>query len=60
MVILISDNGRGVSASQADLTGVGMLNMKQRLQIIGGEFKVENNPAGGTAVAMQMPRKWSV
>ncbi len=59
MMIVISDNGRGVSVGLADPTGVGMLNMKQRLATIGGGFDLESNPSTGTTVTMRLPRRWS-
>ncbi len=59
MVIVISDNGRGVSEGLADPTGAGMKNMKQRLKTIGGKFDLESNSGSGTSVTMHLPRRWS-
>ena len=58
-VIVISDNGRGVSEGLADPTGAGMKNMRQRLETIGGEFELESTPSTGTTVMMRLPGRWS-
>ena len=59
MMIIITDNGRGVDKGLSDPTGDGMLNMKQRLETIGGKFDLESNPSGGTTVTMRLPGRWS-
>ena len=59
MMIVITDNGRGVSEGLSDPTGVGMLNMKQRLETIGGKFDLESSPSSGTTVTMRLPGRWS-
>lgn len=59
MMIVITDNGRGIGKGLSDPMGDGMLNMKQRLETIGGKFDLENSPSGGTTVTMWLPRKWS-
>lgn len=59
MMIVITDNGRGVSEGLFDPTGAGMLNMKQRLETIGGRFDLESKPGNGTTVTMRLPGRWA-
>ncbi len=55
--ISVMDNGRGFSPpAGAPPKGNGLLNMKERLQAIGGHCRIEHPPAGGTRVILEMPR----
>lgn len=59
LVITISDNGRGYHAVTPDPTGDGLRNMSERLENIGGQFKMARNADGGTLITMSLPGKWS-
>lgn len=49
----ISDNGKGISADMR--AGVGLSSMRERAAELGGECEVQNIPAGGTCVKVQLP-----
>jgi signal transduction histidine kinase len=51
--IEIRDNGRGFSADVN--TGNGLVNMRRRLELIGGKCEVHSRPNGGTAVRFELP-----
>lgn len=59
MTLTISDNGRGYHALTPDPTGDGMLNMRRRLEKIGGKFEIVRNAGGGTLITMRLPVEWS-
>src|SRR5262249_19237628 len=45
--IIIEDNGRGFPASGEGLAGDGLINMRQRLEKVGGRFEYVTRPGGG-------------
>ncbi|MGZ8559859.1 MAG: triple tyrosine motif-containing protein, partial [Chitinophagaceae bacterium] len=47
--IIISDNGKGFNPATTD-TGNGLLNMKQRADLINATLKVESSPGQGTRI----------
>jgi ligand-binding sensor domain-containing protein/signal transduction histidine kinase len=63
LVIIVSDNGKGIGVSDAgakmvDATsapGNGLRNMSQRLTDIGGDCAVTSEPGGGTTVRFILP-----
>jgi signal transduction histidine kinase len=53
--LTIEDNGRGLSAPNGERKGLGLRIMSYRAKLIGGEFKTEHPPKGGTRVVCQVP-----
>jgi signal transduction histidine kinase len=37
------------------LRGVGLLGMRERLEILGGSLRIDSEPGGGTRVVMTVP-----
>lgn len=56
LTVAIQDNGRGFSPDESP-AGNGLVNMQRRLTDIGGTYRVESQPSGGTTVTMQLPLK---
>jgi signal transduction histidine kinase len=52
--IRVTDNGRGLAAT-GNVTGRGMLNMKNRSARISGFLKVESVPGAGTMILLRLP-----
>ncbi len=52
LCIEVVDDGRGI---EGDVTGSGLVNLKQRADDIGGSFTVETVPTGGTKVKWCAP-----
>jgi len=50
--ILVKDNGKGFSSSDASRFGNGLHNMEKRMKTIGGRFILESSPGEGTSVAI--------
>jgi PAS domain S-box-containing protein len=52
----IRDNGRGVTAEQAtDPRAIGLLGMRERAALIGGEFRISGQRGKGTVVSVHVP-----
>jgi PAS domain S-box-containing protein len=55
----IKDNGRGLPAERAwrrkKSKRLGLLGMKERLEMVGGKFTIESVPGKGTTITAQIP-----
>jgi signal transduction histidine kinase len=51
----IADDGTGFSKTQKQMNGVGISIMRYRVNLLGGEFEIEDRPAGGTIVSCTVP-----
>jgi ligand-binding sensor domain-containing protein/signal transduction histidine kinase len=56
--IVVMDDGHGMASGNLDPTGEGLANMRQRLDKIGGEFKLRSR-ANGTTITLRLPGKWT-
>jgi PAS domain S-box-containing protein len=55
--LMVRDNGRGISAAElSDRKSIGLLGMRERAQIVGGEVTVTGMPGAGTTVLVRLPR----
>ena len=52
--LLISDNGVGFAEEQAK-SGFGLLGLKERAELQGGDFYINKRAGGGTQVAVHLP-----
>jgi signal transduction histidine kinase len=52
----VKDNGRGITeAEKANTKSLGLLGMRERVQLIGGAIQIDGSPGRGTAVVVQIP-----
>jgi two-component system, NarL family, sensor histidine kinase DevS len=51
---VIEDDGRGF-APDADHEGLGLLGIRERLQLLGGRLTIESSPTGGTTLRAEVP-----
>jgi signal transduction histidine kinase len=61
ITVEIWDNGRGFEApspggARPPSGGVGLLTMRSRAQMLGGDLAIETRPEGGTRVVLTIPR----
>ena len=54
LVMIVEDDGRGM-AQPAPPGHLGLLGIRERLELIGGEMKIESAPGQGTAVFVRIP-----
>jgi len=51
----IADNGRGFDpATAADSRGLGLTNMRERMEKLGGRLEIESSPGEGTTIRVSM------
>jgi len=56
MVLEVRDNGRGVTAEEVrNSKSLGLLGMRERAMMLGGEFRIAGEPARGTIVTVRIP-----
>ncbi len=53
--IIIKDNGNGFDPKKLEFPGNGLLNMKRRMNDIGGEFQIHSNVGKGTEISLVIP-----
>jgi len=56
LILKIKDNGKGIKPEQIkDPRSLGLIGMKERAMIFGGEVTIEGMPGSGTEVIVEMP-----
>ncbi|MFZ4754682.1 MAG: PAS domain-containing sensor histidine kinase [Miltoncostaeaceae bacterium] len=57
LVLRVADNGTGLDTSGANAPsdGVGIIGMRERVQMVGGAIRIEGRPGGGTTVEAAVP-----
>jgi signal transduction histidine kinase len=60
LALTVSDDGSGFDAAIEGLPGAdgdsfGLVGMRERARLIGGEFEVTSRPAGGTTISVRVP-----
>jgi PAS domain S-box-containing protein len=56
VVLLVSDNGRGITQEQlTDAASLGLLGMQERARLLGGALSVTAEPGVGTEVEARLP-----
>jgi signal transduction histidine kinase/ligand-binding sensor domain-containing protein len=58
LVVQVKDNGRGFQPGEA--TGLGLANMRARLEQIGGSFECVSAPGAGTIIKFKLPLTTSI
>jgi signal transduction histidine kinase len=56
-ILSVEDNGRGISEAEiANPESLGLLGMKERAALLGGEIVFHRDPEGGTSVNVRIPQ----
>ncbi|MDO8544842.1 MAG: histidine kinase [Opitutaceae bacterium] len=56
LVLVVKDNGRGISEEEiAGTKSLGLVGMRERAMLIGGEVSLQGRPGKGTSVALRVP-----
>jgi len=56
LVLEVCDNGRGVTPDEVRQSkSLGLLGMRERAKMLGGEFRIVGEPKRGTTVTVQIP-----
>jgi signal transduction histidine kinase len=51
----IADNGKGFEVQKNTSKGNGIMNMKERVQLLRGEYKILSSPGKGTRINIEIP-----
>jgi len=55
--VILADNGKGFNVNDPVQNGIGLNNMKRRIQLIGGTFNLQSNPGAGTTLTLFIDNK---
>lgn len=57
VIMLIEDNGKGISTKKGKSPehGLGLVSMRERVQLMGGTFEIKSRPGKGTKVRVEIP-----
>ena len=56
--VKVSDNGKGFKLDEANMAGhLGLLGMKERAEMLGGNLSVTSKPGSGTSIVLTFPTK---
>ena len=53
--LVITDQGRGFRADAPQLSGLGLLSMRERVKLLNGEFAIQSSPGAGTRLDVRIP-----
>jgi PAS domain S-box-containing protein len=57
LTLEVRDNGRGISPAQiSDVRSLGILGMRERAALLGGDLDIQGVPRKGTTVSVRIPR----
>jgi len=57
LILVVKDNGRGISDEEIHNTkSIGLLGMRERAALMGGEVRLHGEPGKGTTVTVRIPR----
>ena len=57
LILVVKDNGRGISEAEIHNTkSIGLLGMRERAALLGGEVRLLGEPGQGTTVTVRIPR----
>ena len=59
LLIRVSDDGQGFLPEESRKQGVGMMNMRHRVRLLGGAIQWQATPGSGTQVDIRVPCSWT-
>ncbi len=54
LTVAVTDDGDGFDAGQRT-SGYGLLGMRERVQALGGELRIDSRPGAGTRIVATLP-----
>ena len=55
VLVMIEDDGRGFDAASPSIAGLGLMGMRERVELLDGSFQVEASPRAGTTLIVELP-----
>ena len=56
-VLKVRDNGKGFDVAQQKLDSFGVVGMRERALMLGGELHIESHPGQGTSIEVRIPQQ---
>ena len=53
--VVVEDDGAGFDPEATPRGRLGLLGMRERVELVGGEIEIESSPGAGTSVAVRVP-----
>ncbi len=53
--VIIKDDGTGLDSRKAELSGIGLLGMRERVEELGGKFSILSDKSVGTRIELEVP-----
>jgi PAS domain S-box-containing protein len=54
LVLRVKDNGKGLAADH-NSDGIGLVSMRERTSVLGGQFSIVGSPGAGTTIEVRVP-----
>lgn len=55
LIVVVEDNGVGIDPTQAQPNQLGVVGMRERAEMLGGELTIESAPGKGTTIFLEVP-----
>ncbi len=55
LVLSVSDDGIGFDPAMVNGGGLGLISMRERMRLVGGELAIRSQPGGGTRIEARVP-----
>jgi PAS domain S-box-containing protein len=55
LLLRVTDRGRGFDPFNSDAAGIGLLTMRERVELSGGRLRIDAGGAGGTTIEARLP-----
>lgn len=55
LTLVLKDDGQGFDTNRNKNTGIGLINMKKRAEIIGGKYSLQSSIGNGTTLTIEIP-----
>lgn len=55
--LAVADDGKGFDTAHLRKDGLGILSMRERLRLVGGEFSIQSKAMQGTRVRFRVPHR---
>lgn len=53
--VIVADNGRGFDPAVGRQAGLGLIGMRERAVLLGGDLRIDSAPGSGTRVVLEVP-----
>ena len=54
-VVVVEDDGRGFEPGSTRTGALGVVGMRERVELVGGRLTVESSPGAGTTLVAEVP-----